>query len=468
MKMSKSSRTRVSRILVVVSFMLLISCASGQVAQKPPMGWNSYDCFSYAVTEQQVKENADYMAEKMKQFGWEYVVVDYVWSCPIGKANYAPQQDPNFNPRLNMDKFGRLLPDPNRFPSSKEGKGFKPLADYVHSKGLKFGIHLMRGIPRQAVAQNCPILETNAAAADAANKASECTWLNHMYGLDMKKPQAQQYLNSIFKLYAEWGVDFVKVDDLATPYYKADEVEGYRRGIDSCGRPMVFSTSPGPTPMENAEHIQKNANIWRLLDDLWDNYGQLEAAFDSCFLWYKYAGPGHWPDPDMLPLGKLRKFGPPTGRPNAYSKFTKDEQYTLMSLWCIARCPLMFGGNLPENDQDTLLLITNPEVLAVNQNSLNNKPLYHGTYPVWAADVPDSKDKYLAVFNRNPKQAMPVKIRLSDIGIKKCKVRDLWSHKEIGEFANEFAPQINSHGAGLYRLIVLENTAATAPVGDLL
>jgi alpha-galactosidase len=450
-------------LFLFAAFLFPALCSAGEVAEKPPMGWNSYDCFSYAVTEQQVKENADYMAAKMKQFGWEYIVVDYVWSCPLGKPDFVPQQDNNFNPRLNMDKYGRLLPDPNRFPSSRDGKGFKPLADYVHSKGLKFGIHLMRGIPRQAVAEKCPILGTNTAADDAANKKSECTWLNHMYGLDMKKPEAQQYLDSIFQLYAEWGVDFVKVDDLGTPYYKADEIAGYRKAIDKCGRAMVFSTSPGPTPIENADHIQKNANMWRLLDDLWDNYGQLDAAFDKCFLWYKHAGPGHWPDPDMLPLGKLRKFGPTTGRPDSYSKFTKDEQYTLMSLWCIARCPLMFGGNLPDNDEGTIELITNADVLAVNQDSINNKPLYHGPYPVWVSDVPDSKDKYIAVFNRNPKSPKTIKVRLSDLGVKKCRVKDLWSHKEIGEFTGQFTPQINPHGSGLYRIIVIEETPQTEP-----
>lgn len=224
---------------------------------------------------------------------------------------------------------------------------------------------------------------------------------------------------------------------------------------------MVFSTSPGPTPIEDAEHVSKFANLWRLLGDLWDNYSQLEVAFDNCFLWNKYVGPGHWPDPDMLPLGKLRKFGPPTGPANSYSRFTKDEQITLMSFWCITRSPLMFGGNLPENDEATLALVTNAEVLAVNQNSTNNKPLYHGQYPVWVADVPNSKDKYLAVFNRNPKNPQNIKVKLSDIGIKKCKVTDLWTHNEIGEFTDQFAPQINSHGAGLYRLAILESAPVT-------
>ena len=469
MEISKIGKVRLDCLLFCAVFFLSALCSGGQVAQKPPMGWNSYDCFSYAVTEQQVKENADYMAEKMKQFGWEYIVVDYVWSCPLGRPDFAPMQDANFTPRLNMDKNGRLLPDPNRFPSSKDGKGFKPLADYIHSKGLKFGIHLMRGIPRQAVAEKCPVLGTNATAADAANKASVCPWLNHMYGLDMKKPEAQQYLDSIFKLYADWDVDFVKVDDLSRPYY-TDEVEGYRKAIDNCGRQMVFSTSPGATPISDAEHIKRHANMWRVLDDLWDHWsgaGGLDLTFDKAYEWYPYCGPGHWPDLDMLPLGKLRKFGPKTGPADMYSRYTKDEQYTLMSLWCITRSPLMFGGNLPENDESTLKLITNAEVLAVNQDSINNRPLYHGPYPVWTADIPGSKDKYLAVFNRNPKGPKTIMVRLSDIGIKKCKVRDLWTHSEIGEFTDQFAPQINFHGAGLYRIIVLEDTAVTTPAAFL-
>src|SRR5579862_6235541 len=196
---------------VVLAFLT----AKPAIAPTPPMGWNSYDCYGYSVTEQQVRDNASFMAERLKPVGWDYIVIDYVWSSPKRKSLDPPTQNAEFQPRLAMDRFGRLIPDPARFPSSTDGRGFKPLADWLHSKGLKFGIHLMRGIPRQAAGDKCPVFDSPYTAVDAANRKSPCPWLNHMWGMNMTSPAGQAYLDSIFKLYAAWGVDFVKVDDLS-------------------------------------------------------------------------------------------------------------------------------------------------------------------------------------------------------------------------------------------------------------
>ncbi len=331
------------------------------------MGWNSYDCYSYSVTEKEVKANADYMAKHLKQFGWNYVVVDYVWSAPSTPSLGAPNQSDTFQPSLEMDSFGRLLPDPGRFPSSAKRAGFGPLADYCHSKGLKFGIHLMRGIPRQAVALKTPVLGTGWQAGDAADTNSKCDWLNHMYGMNMQNPAAQSYLNSLFVQYAAWGVDFVKVDDMSAPYHK-DEIFGYRIAIQRCKRPIILSLSPGPTPLADAIDVAATANMWRLVGDLWDNWKQVTEAMDIVAKWSDYRRPGHWPDIDMLPLGKLRKRGPETGPPNTMSRLTPDEAQTLMTLECINQCPLMFGGDLPETDAATLELMTNKEVMDLDQN----------------------------------------------------------------------------------------------------
>ena len=429
-----------------------------KLALTPPMGWNSYDCFGYSVTEQQVKENADYMAANLKQHGWQYIVVDFIWSSPKLEPMFAPSQDDKFSPRLTMDENGRLLPEPNRFPSAANGVGFKSLADYVHGKGLKFGIHVMRGIPRQAVGANTPVLGCDGKAADAADVQSRCDWLNHMHGLNMKNPAAQAYLDSLFKLYASWDVDFVKVDDLGFPYHEA-EVEGYRKAMDKCGRPMVFSTSPGPTPIESAAHITRNANMWRLLGDLWDDWGQLKIAFAATALWSKHFGPGHWPDLDMLPVGKLCKYGP--NGPERYSKFSKEEVYTLLSLWLITRSPLMLGGNLPENDEFLNSLLTNDEALAVLNKSENNVQLFNADGLVcWVADVQGSKDKYLALFNTCdaiPEQkdvaGKEVKVTFKDLGLgDKCALRDLWQKKDAGKFENAYSVMIPWHGAALYRV----------------
>jgi alpha-galactosidase len=436
-------------------------------ASNPPMGWNSYDCYGYGVNEAQVKTNADYMAQNLKSYGWEYIVVDFCWYVPDVGAQYDhPEQNSSFSPHSHLDEYGRLLPDEGRFPSSVNGAGFKPLADYVHSLGLKFGIHLMRGIPREVVAANLPVKGTPYTASQAANTSSTCPWYNLMYGLNMSHPAGQAYLNSLFELYAAWDVDFVKIDDLSastqSPYYHSSEVEGYRTAIDQCGRNITMSTSPGPTPLAQAAHISANANMWRVLNDLWDNWNAENLAFDKAVLWQNYIGAGHWPDLDMLPIGKLSKYGPVGSQ--RYSALTENECYTMMSLWCIARSPLIFGGNLPENRVFETALLTNAEVIAINQNSMNNRVIINNNYPIWAADIPNSGDKYIAFFNRTSSSAS-VSATLSWLGIKRCQVRDLWMHTDLGEFANSLNINVNAHGVKLFKLTVLETTAVTSPSG---
>ena len=364
----------------------------GGWALTPPMGWNSWDCYGPTVTEQEVKANADYVASHLKESGWQYIVVDIRWYVSNPHAHGYNEKDPI----INMDEYGRLLPAVNRFPSSIGGKGFRPLADYIHSKGLKFGIHVMRGIPKLALEKNTPVFGTRYTANDIYSTKELCTWLHDMYSVDASKPGAQEYYNSIFKLYASWGVDFVKVDDIARPYHK-DEIEMVRKAIDNCGRPIVLSLSPGETPIEDAEHVMTHANMWRIADDFWDNWNQLEAHFALFEKWIPYMGPGHWPDGDMLPLGRIG-IRAEQGNPRM-TRFTKDEQITLMSLFLICRSPLMFGGNLPDNGQFTLNLITNEEALDVLQTSADNRLLFDdGDKIAWIADRVGSGDKYVALF----------------------------------------------------------------------
>ncbi len=358
-------------------------------ATTPPMGWNSWDCFGTTVTEDQTKAQADFMAAKLKAHGWSYIVVDIQWYEPNAGGHVYREGAP-----LAMDEFGRLQPAPNRFPSSADGSGFKKLAAYVHAKGLKFGVHLMRGIPRQAVEQNTPIFGTHYRAQDIADRANICPWNPDMYGVDTTKPGAQEYYDSVFALFAEWGVDYVKVDDISRPYLKhQDEIEAIRRAIDKTGRPIVLSLSPGETILEAAPHVTRHANAWRISDDFWDRWLALREQFTRLANWNPHRIPGAWPDADMLPLGTL-VMGERTTR------FTPDEQRTLMTLWSIARSPLMHGGDMTKTDDFTLSLLTNDEVLAVNQHSTNNRPLFERDELIaWTADVPNSSDKYLAVFN---------------------------------------------------------------------
>lgn len=364
-----------------------------EFAPTPPMGWNSWDIFGTTVTEQQTKEQADAMAEHLLPAGYDVLTVDIQWYEPNSVGHvYRPGAE------LTMDSHGRLTPGLKKFPSAADGKGFKPLADYVHSKGLRFGIHIMRGIPKQAVKANTPVLGTDARAQDIAVTSSTCPWNPDMYGVDATKPGGQAYYDSLFAMYADWGVDYVKVDDISRPYDEVQraEIEAIRKAIDKTGRPIVLSLSPGATPVAAGPHVMRHANLWRITDDFWDRWGLLHAMFERVDAWTPYRRPGAWPDADMIPLGYV-EFGRPT-------KFTADEQQTLMTLWSIARSPLIFGGDMTRLDEPTLALLTNAEVLKVNQASTRNRQVSREkNLIVWTADADNGRDKYVALFNAQSK-----------------------------------------------------------------
>lgn len=363
-------------------------------APTPPMGWNSWDCYGPTVVESEVKANADYMAEHLKDFGWQYVVVDIRWFVENDKAGGYNQT----NPIYVYDEWGRYTPALNRFPSAANGAGFKPLADYVHDKGLKFGIHIMRGIPKVAVNKKLPVKGADGITADMiANNDSACTWLRDNMKVDWSKPGAQQYYNSIFDMYAQWGVDFIKIDDLSRPYHTA-EIEMIRKAIDQCGRQIVLSISPGETPLEKIEHVRNHANMWRTVDDFWDNWSQLNYQFQICAKWAPHIAPGTWPDADMLPLGKISIRGERGAE--RFTNFTADEQKTMMNLWTIFKSPLMFGGDLPQNDDATNALLTNRDVLYMHSHSAGNRQVVNlNNHITWSAVDPRNGDRFVALFN---------------------------------------------------------------------
>lgn len=422
-----------------------------QWAKTPPMGWNSWDCYGPTVTESEVKANADYMADKLKNHGWEYIVVDIRWFVENDKAGGYNETDP----RYVMDQYGRYLPAVNRFPSAKDGKGFKSLADYVHSKGLKFGIHIMRGISKEAVAKKMPIKGTAGITADQIYSTDlQCKWLRDNYTVVADKPGAQEYYDSLFELYASWGVDFIKIDDLSRPYHQG-EIELIRKAIDKCGRRIVLSTSPGETPIENAEHVRSHANMWRMVDDVWDTWPHITHLFDICQKWYPYIAPGTWPDCDMIPLGRIAIRG--ERGLDRMTRLTKDEQYTLMTLFTIFRSPLIFGGDLPSNDAFTLSLLTNKEVLKMHREGENVRQLFQKDHKVAITSKnPKTGEVYLALFNlSDDNTAQKVGVNLAGLGIKgKCVVTNMWAGKNEGTFSREFSRQIGSHACGLYKLKV--------------
>jgi hypothetical protein len=425
-----------------------------EYAPTPPMGWNSWDCFGTAVTEQQTKENADYMAAHLARFGYEYVVVDIQWYEPN-----ATGHDYVEGAKLTLDEYGRLLPAANKFPSSAGGAGFGPLGEYIHGKGLKFGIHLMRGVPREAVEKKLPILGTKWTAADIANVNDKCSWNPDMYGVDMSRPGAQEYYDSVFGLIASWGVDFVKVDDLSRPYGEhRPEIEAIRRAMDNTGRRMVLSMSPGETPLAEGEHAARHANMWRISDDFWDSWPMLVAQFERCANWVTFTGRGYWPDADMLPVGAVRVAR------DGWTKFTADEQYTMMTLWAMCRSPLMIGGHMPRNDVFTLALLTNEDVIEVNQHSKNGRQLWRRgemrEEVCWVAQSGDGRAVYVALFNLADRPAggavgKEMVVTLEELGLggqREVQVRDLWGRRDLGPVRGSITAEVPWHGCVMYRV----------------
>lgn len=418
------------------------------VAKRPPMGWNSWDCYGAAVTEDIVRKNAEYMAKNLKEFGWEYVVVDIEWFQPTAKNHeYEPFSD------VCMDEYGRLMPAENRFPSAKAGKGFTALAEYVHSLGLKFGIHIMRGMPRMAAHNNLPIKDTTYTARQVANPNSICEWNPDMYGLkcETEEKGAKAYYKSIFELYASWGVDFVKVDDIAREYpHCKREIEMISEACQNAGRDMVLSLSPGPAPIEQAEHLKQYANMWRITDDFWDEWRLLLDMFYRAEVWCTHSGPGSWPDADMLPVGALRQDYEETD----WTKFTEDEQITMMTLWCMMRSPLMVGADLPKNDEFTLKLLTNKEVLEIQDKTHCAHQLYRTESEIaWIAPCKRESGCYVALFNISDKDK-EITFDLSAYELEEYTVaKELWS-KEITELNSILASDVKAHGAAVFYLHV--------------
>jgi hypothetical protein len=431
-----------------------------EFAPAPPMGWNSWDCFGLEVNEEQVKATADFMAEHLLPFGWQYVVIDMGWYyTPAVKTNIGGMT----SPPMNIDPYGRLIPDVTKFPSATDTLGFKPLADYIHSKGLKFGIHIMRGIPWKAASENTPVIGTDAHAKDVADYGNICAWSKAMVGLKMDMPASQAYYNSIFKLYADWGIDYIKVDDVAREFHDEDML-AITKAIQNSGRQMVLSLSPGPSPLSEADFFKEYANLYRISNDFWDHWKFVPQQMNYCEDWYEHITPGHWPDIDMLPFGKLRITGGDdwvaslledkyANIGDELSRFTDLEKQTIMSLWSIFRSPLMFGGYLPETDTFTISLISNEEVLYVNQHSTHNRLLKKETNTwIWTADKPDSDEKYLALFNLN-KDSKNIWVDFSSLGIdKNSRVRNLWTGQEPGIFGPAMGVNIEGHGSRLYKI----------------
>lgn len=443
---------------------LLATCAlaglpqaahAAAIAATPPMGWNSYDAYGTTITEAQFRANARWMSRHLARYGWRYAVIDAEWFVPhpMPSGSGAP------GALFVLDKYGRYVPAPNRFPSAANGAGFKPLADYVHSLGLKFGIHILRGIPRQAVARNLPIAGSPYTAAQAADLRSTCPWNPDNYGVDPRRPGAQAYYDSIARLYASWGVDFIKADCIASHPYAGDEIRMLSAALAASGRGMALSLSPGPAPIAEAAAFRRYSSMWRISNDVWDlwhstaDYPQgVSDQFPRAARWAHLAEPGHWPDADMLALGYLGPR-PGLGKPRA-ARLTHAEQRTYVTLWCIARSPLFMGGNLTRMDRWTESLLDNPEVIAVDQQASDaHQALAHDGFVVWLSKPDAGGGWYLAAFNMQPRaRTLAVSWQELALPLARYHVRDLWDHRDRG-VAGTLTVHLDAHGTALYRLL---------------
>jgi alpha-galactosidase len=425
------------------------------------MGWNSWDAYGLTIDESQFRANVGVLSS-FGELGWEYAVVDEGWYMQDPFASSLAAR------KYVWDKNGILIPADNRFPSASDGQGFKPLADWVHEQGLKFGIHLVRGIPRDVVKANLPIADSSFHAADAADTGSPCPWDEGNWGV-RDNAAGQAYYDSMLKLYASWGVDFLKVDCISDHPYRPTEIRQIAEAIRKTGRPIVLSLSPGPTQLEHAAEVAKYAQMWRISDDHWDVWSHPHApgasefpfgirdAFDRIAEWSRYSGPEHWPDADMLPVGSLTPH-PGWGDPRP-SGYTQDEQRTEFTLWAISRSPLILGANLTKLDDFTRSLITSRELIEINQQSIESgqglMPIRNGradNFPerYWYARTPSHR--YLAVFNLEDKTTISnLPWPIFHLREGRHAVYDVWNKKHLRR-ARSLHVELAPHACALFRL----------------
>lgn len=400
------------------------------------MGWNSFDCYGHSVDETQFCKNAEILSERFREFGYEYCVLDFCWFYPEKGTVAPPNQrwngsDPDV--RICMDEFGRPLPAPEKFPSCN--RSLRPLADYVHSKGLKFGVHFMRGVPREAVIGKVAIKNSPYTAADIVS-GEDCDWLNVNAGIDVDKPGGREYIRSMAELIDEWQIDFVKLDDALRPYRKA-EVECWAEELDALPGKIVLSLSPGEPPLSEAESISENCAMWRVMDDLWDKPAHLGKITALAAKWNPCLGRGSYPDLDMLPLGRILYTDVKNGRKSRLSPRMKKY---MLSLWCMAKSPLMIGSELGALSKKELELLTHPALTDILLRSRFNRPLpYNGKVYEWVSET--ETQVYYAAFNPSLNRFCPVVYSLPCGCVR---AQEVFTKKRVKDHARFLLPPIGS------------------------
>ena len=419
------------------------AAARRDAALLPPMGWNSWDCFGSSVTEEEVVQNAEFLAAHLAPYGWDTVVVDIQWyESDPGHHDYREVSQPE------LDEWGRPLPAVSRFPSAAGGS-FRPLADRIHALGLRFGVHMMRGVPRAAAERQLPVLGApGATCASIADRGNVCPWNPDNLGVDMDSAGAQEYYDSLAAQFAQWGVDFIKLDDVLYPPVQTAEIAAFSRAIDRSGRPMVLSLSPGKQlSTAHVEFLRSHAQLWRISDDFWDEWPQVLEQFQRAARWAPFQRPGAWADADMLPFGRIGIRGH-VGR-DRLSRLTLEEQRTVMTLWCLLRSPLMFGGHLPDTPDDTLALLKRLDVLALREGQDAREIVRDGDLVIWSAHARGREYRALFWLGSEPRM---LRAHVDDLGVRDPAVaecEDAWSGEAVPIDGGWVEVDVPAHGVRL-------------------
>lgn len=416
---------------------------------RPPLGWNSYDCYGCSANQRVTLANLDAFAAKLKPAGYEYFVIDNGWF-----AEYVIEPGEEFTREkeasdVRLDGHARLLPSKVSFPN-----GLKPVIEHAHKLGIKFGVHMMRGVPRKAVALRQPILGTDVTAADIANTEDTCRWCKYMFGVDMDKPGAQAYYDSVIAQLADWGIDFIKYDDIV---HKPREIEAVADAIAKCGRDIVLSLSPGDVINLADIGAYSRANMYRITGDVWDKRPSIERGFKRWEQVQDIRVEGLWPDLDMIPFGRLMVWNPATptrqecnvlaGLGTARDdRFTPPQRRTFMAQRALAASPLFMGGELTMSSDEVFRLITHKKMLACNQNGVTGK-LVHRTEHIDVWHTPHRSTPHagwFGLFNRteSPWQGT---LDLTQIGVDpRANLWDIWREVAVktghGQFVSELEP----------------------------
>jgi hypothetical protein len=397
---------------------------------KPFLGWSTWNYIGKDPTQASIEAQARVMASTLKSHGFKYILLDDFYYL---------------NPSTTVDQFGRWVANSSRFPD-----GIAALANDIHRMGLKFGIYLTPGVPVAAVNQNTPIEDTPYHAADIADTSGFEKNYNYgsgmMYYINYSKPGAQAYVNSWARQLASWGVDFLKMDGVG-PSDIAD-VRAWSQALSSSGRSIFFDIS-NTMSISNVNIWKRYANAWRTQGDIecytgcpnyLVNWNNISACFASVATWAKYSGPGGWNDLDALDVADGELDG-----------ITDTERQTYMTLWAIAAAPLYMGDDLTSMDTYGKQLLTNDEVISLDQAGIAGAPISQGDQQVWL--VHNSNGSYtVALFNLGD-TAATVTINWSQLGlVGPQKVHDLWARRDLGNVANGFNASLSPHGSRLIRV----------------